>query len=163
MSEYTASDLVPLIPKLRRRARRLTRGRSESEDLLQDTLLLLCRRLQANGSVDDLGAYAMQALTNQFLKRRQRPNTEELDEDMAATEPVAFARLDCAETLAAIRELPDPQREVLEQVISGETSPAKIADSLNLPSGTVMSRLARARARLRKKREVHPVKAPTRH
>ncbi|WP_420011596.1 sigma factor-like helix-turn-helix DNA-binding protein [Tateyamaria sp.] len=58
-------------------------------------------------------------------------------------------RLDCADTLAAIAALPQPQRRLLELVIAGETSPRAIALATGLPLGTVMSRLARARAKLR--------------
>lgn len=150
MSQHTSTDLLQHIPKLMRRARRVSASRSEAEDLVQDTLLQMCRRLSAAADIDDLGAYAMQTLNNRARRRGTTIPTEELEDDMASSNPEALARLDCADVLAAIERLPEPQRVLLEFVIDGETSPAEMAKSLDLPLGTVMSRLARARARLRR-------------
>jgi len=148
-----AHSLIPLIPKLMRRARRLTRSRAEAEDLVQDTLLRVCQRLRdgtdTRSEIEDLPAYAMRTLTNGARRGWARPQTEELEEDMAVTLPVAHLRLDCADALAAIERLPAPQRNLMRLVIEGETSPASIAERTGVPLGTVMSRLARARARLR--------------
>ncbi|WP_299625929.1 sigma-70 family RNA polymerase sigma factor [uncultured Tateyamaria sp.] len=144
-----AYNLVALIPMLTRRARRLSHDRSEAEDLVQDTLLKLCQRLRRGRAVEDLPAYAMRTLQNEARKGWRRIGTEELQEDDALTQPDALVRLDCADTLAAIAALPQPQRRLLELVIAGETSPRAIALATGLPLGTVMSRLARARAKLR--------------
>lgn len=150
MSQHSTSDLLPLIPKLMRRARRLSSDRAEAEDLVQDTLLQLCARLRRDPDVDDLGAYTMQALNNRARRQWQKPQTEELEEDMAIEPSEVLNRIVCAEVLDAIGKLPEAQRQPLECVIEGETSPAAIATRLDIPLGTVMSRLARARARLRK-------------
>ena len=56
--------LVPLIPILNRRARRLARSPAEAEDLVQDTLLSLCQRLREGHRIDDLPSYAMRTLSN---------------------------------------------------------------------------------------------------
>jgi len=144
-----ARRLVPLIPILTRRARRLARSRAEAEDLVQDTLLSLCQRLQGDRTIDDLPAYAMRTLSNRARRGWRRLDTEELEDDHALTEPDALVRLDCADTLAAISTLPPPQRQLMELVVAGETSPRALANATGLPLGTVMSRLARARARLR--------------
>lgn len=141
--------LVPLIPMLTRRARRLTRSRSEAEDLVQDTLLSLCQRLKDGGDIDDLPAYAMRTLSNRARRVWRADSTDELEDDHALTEPDALIRLDCADTLAAIAALPPPQRALMDLVVAGETSPRALATATGLPLGTVMSRLARARARLR--------------
>jgi RNA polymerase sigma-70 factor (ECF subfamily) len=144
-----ANPLIPLIPMLMRRARSLSRDRNEAEDLVQDTLLKLCQRLRRGRQVDDLPAYAMRTLQNEARKGWRRIGTDELHEDDALTHPDALLRLDCADTLAAVAVLPQPQRHLLELVIDGETSPRAIAAATGLPLGTVMSRLARARAKLR--------------
>lgn len=142
-------DLVPLIPKLTRRARHLCRTAGDAEDLLQETLLSLCQRLRDGNDVDDLCAYAMRSLTNKARRHWKRPQSEELEDDMAVSSPVALLRLECRDTLAAVSALPEPQRKLMLHVINGETSPARIAEHTGLPLGTVMSRLARARAKLR--------------
>lgn len=148
-----AHSLIPLIPKLMRRARKLTRSRTEAEDLVQDTLLQMCQRLRNSGDtqseIEDLPAYAMRTLANGARRGWAKLQTEELEDDMAITLPVAHLRLDCADALAAIETLPAPQRSLMRLVIEGETSPASIADRTGVPLGTVMSRLARARAQLR--------------
>ncbi|MBY5932341.1 sigma-70 family RNA polymerase sigma factor [Tateyamaria omphalii] len=145
----TVPRLVPLIPVLTRRARRLSRTRAEAEDLVQDTLLSLCQRLQDGTEIDDLPAYAMRTLSNRARRTWRMEATDELEEDHALTQPDALLRLDCADTLAAIEQLPKPQRQLMDLVVSGETSPRALSDATGLPLGTVMSRLARARAKLR--------------
>lgn len=144
------NTLTPLIPMLKRRARRLTRSDAEADDLVQDTLLRLLQRLRRKGPVDDLPAYAMRTLTNQArMAWRRPPPPEELDEADASVEPDAPLRLDCADTLRAIEELPREQARLLRMVAQGETSPAMLAKRTGIPLGTVMSRLSRARTRLR--------------
>ncbi|APX11669.1 RNA polymerase sigma factor [Tateyamaria omphalii] len=145
----TSRRLVPLIPVLTRRARRLSGSRAEAEDLVQDTLLSLCQRLRDGTEIDDLPAYAMRTLSNRARRSWRIQATDELEEDHALTEPDALLRLDCADTLAAIERLPTPQRQLMDLVVAGETSPRALSGATGLPLGTVMSRLARARAKLR--------------
>jgi RNA polymerase sigma-70 factor (ECF subfamily) len=136
---------------LTRRARRLTRSHSAADDLVQETLLRLILRARHGGPIDDLPAYAMRTLTNQArMAWRRAPVTEELEEDHATVLPDAPMRLDYADTLSAIETLPRDQADLLRLVAAGETSPARLAQLTGLPQGTVMSRLARARARLRR-------------
>ena len=78
-----ASRLVPLIPALTRRARKLARSRAEAEDLVQDTLLSLCQRLHENAQIDDLPAYAMRALGNRAQRGWRQTLTQEIAEDDA--------------------------------------------------------------------------------
>ena len=144
-----ASRLVPLIPALTRRARKLARSQAEAEDLVQDTLLSLCQRLREEGRIDDLPAYAMRTLGNRAQRGWRQTQTQEIEEGDALILPDAHLRLDCADTLAAVAALPKPQRQLMELVAGGETSPRALAAATGLPLGTVMSRLARARAKLR--------------
>ncbi|WP_299042321.1 sigma-70 family RNA polymerase sigma factor [uncultured Tateyamaria sp.] len=150
MSQHpTPRRLVLLIPILSRRARRLARTRAEAEDLVQDTLLSLCQRLRDGTEIEDLPAYAMRTLSNRARRGWRMQAMDELEEGHALTEPDALLRLDCADTLAAIEKLPKAQRQLMDLVVAGETSPRSLANATGLPLGTVMSRLARARAKLR--------------
>ena len=140
-----------LLPRLRKRAQRLCRTKDEAEDLAQETALKLWQVLSGPGGIEQPEHYAMIMLHNLARQRwRGRRETEELVEDMAQTSPEAPARLACAEARAAIARLPEAQCAVMEHLLAGELSPQTIAKQTGVPLGTVMSRLARARARLRK-------------
>lgn len=141
--------LEPLLPALRRRARRLTRTEADAEDLLQDVLLRLLARIASGTQIDDLPRYAMRALSNTARTRwRQRIPTQELTDDIATIPPCAIDRLTCADALRAIETLPRPQADLMRRVALGETSPKALARATGLPLGTVTSRLARARKTL---------------
>lgn len=144
------TPIESLIPLLRRRARRLTTSHSDAEDLVQDALLRVLQKLGKGHDIDALGPYTMRTLHNQARMRwRGPPPPEELEDDAACVDPVAMVRLECEDTLAAIDALPCDQAELMRRVCGGQTSPAALAADLGVPVGTVMSRLARARARLR--------------
>ncbi|MEM6759653.1 MAG: sigma-70 family RNA polymerase sigma factor [Pseudomonadota bacterium] len=142
------AQLVQLLPSLRRRARRLARSPVDAEDIVQDTLLNLCARLSSGGQIDDLRAYAMRSLTHRARRDWGKSDPQAYEDDMLITGD-ATQHLNCTETLRAIDDLPAPQRRVMRHLVAGETSPGAIARATGLPVGTVMSRLARARARLR--------------
>ena len=150
----TKSEIFPfdaLMPRLRARARRLTRTAEEAEDIAQEVALKLWQMLSEDHDIRAPDRYAMIMLHNLARHRwRAARRTEELTEEMAVTEPAAPARLACAELRRAIACLPREQRALMHLVMAGETSPQALATRLGLPTGTVMSRLARARARLRK-------------
>ena len=139
-----------ILALLHRRARALVACPHEAADLAQDTALKLWQQQRQGGDPDDLVAYAMTALRNQARSRwRARRPWQELQEDMATTPPEAPCRIACAELRAALTRLPETQSDLMALVADGETSPAELARITGQPVGTVMSRLARARASLR--------------
>lgn len=152
------SETLPfteLMPRLRGRARRLARSAEEADDLVQEVALNLWQRAAKHGDIDDPERYAMIMLRHLAYRRwRRQTATEPLAEDDAVIAPEAPGRLACGELRAAIDTLPDDQRRVMEMVAAGETSPAVLARVLDLPRGTVMSRLARARAKLRREMDL---------
>ncbi len=143
------TDLNALAHRLRRRAQRLGAQPSDAEDMAQETLLRLMQRM-ARKDVDAPEHYAMIILQN-LIRAGWRTRVEliELEEDSASTPPVGDSRLAVADLRAAIAVLPPEQAQVMALVLQGEFSPRAIAKQLDLPVGTVMSRLARARAKLR--------------
>jgi RNA polymerase sigma-70 factor (ECF subfamily) len=144
-------DPIPdLLPRLRQRARRLCRTADDADDLAQEAALRLFQRLAKADDVAQPMHYAMILLHNLARQNwRARHETEELSDEMAQTSPAAPARIACAELRAAIDRLPPEQATLMRLVLRGETSPQVLARRLGLPKGTVMSRLGRARARLR--------------
>jgi RNA polymerase sigma-70 factor (ECF subfamily) len=147
-----AESIVELIPRLRRYARALAGDRPAADDLVQDTLERAWSKLHLYRRGTDLRAWLFTVMHNVYVNQRRaaRPSSP-LDEEMPElaqpareTDALVLRDLD-----AAIRRLPPDQREVLLLVALEDMSYAEAADALEIPIGTVMSRLARARERLR--------------
>ena len=151
--EFTAR-VDELIPRLRRYARALTGERSAADDLVQDTLERAWTKLHLWRTGSDLRAWLFTIMhnvhVNQVRSRAAAP-TLPLDDDMpdAPVRPTQSDMLEIRDIDAALRRLPVEQREVLLLVALEHMSYQQSADTLGIPIGTVMSRLARARDRLR--------------
>lgn len=146
-------QLEPHIPRLRRYARALVGDPHGADDLVQDTLerALNKRHLWRPGS--DLRAWLFTVMHNIFVNqlRSRRAHPEQaFDEDaLPPVEPVQGARLELRDLQTALALLPSEQREVLLLIGLEEMSYAEVAETLDIPIGTVMSRLFRGRERLR--------------
>lgn len=175
MAEPDLPDLIVHLPRLRRYARALTGDAASADDLVQDTLERAWARLhqwRAPGEGDPadpserLRAWLFTLMHNVHVNqlRQHRLVTDPLDElqDDPALPVVSGGQL---ETLAlrdihaALAGLPLPQREVLLLVGLEEFNYAEVAAVLDVPVGTVMSRLSRARAAMRVALS-HPVATP---
>ena len=141
------------IPALRRYARLLTGDATRADDLVQDTLERACTKwsLWAPGTV--LRSWLLSVMHNLHLNHvrdwRHDDGHAALDDiPEPAHDPTAqtAARMDLQQALA---ELPASMREVLLLVTVEEYTYAEVARLLDVPVGTVMSRLHRARERLR--------------
>ncbi len=143
-----STAVADMLPRLMRRARRYSPSIDAAEDLTQEALLRVWKRLAEEPPIDDVEAYLFTALKN--LSRRRRPPAEELTDDlMPATAPEAGSRLAAGDVMQALAHLPDAQATlILEHAVDG-ASYAELARRHRLPIGTVMSRVARGRARLR--------------
>lgn len=145
----SAPELVALIPDLRRLARRLTRDPVAAEDLVQEALLRVWTQLGRQSGIEDLKPYLMTAARN--LARRPRPAALALSDAPEPTAPpLAPGRLALREVAGALSRLPAAEMRLILRQVTGGESYAEIAAAEGLPIGTVMSRLARGRARLRK-------------
>jgi len=144
-------DLSRHLPAMTRLALRLTRDRDKADDLVQEASLNIWAHLARGHQIDDLRPYAMATVRNiaRSGARRARDMVE-LREDTVAVSPDAPRHLACAEIRAAIERLPAAQAELLGMVAAGEASPAALARATGCKPGTVMSRLSRARAALRR-------------
>ena len=142
----------------------LTRSRSEAEDLIQETCLRALRaeaRLQPDSH---LKSWLFTILRNLFFNQlRQSPTRFEMMEIDAEETPeaawneqrgddphtVLLQRTEREQVQAALASLPDIYREVLVLREFEELSYGEIAEVLGCPAGTVMSRLGRAREKLK--------------
>ncbi|WP_113912638.1 RNA polymerase sigma factor [Roseovarius dicentrarchi] len=150
--------LAGLHPDLMRLARRLADSETEAQDLAQETLLRLWRRRAEVAAVEDLRAYARAALRNLYRQGLRRTPHLPLDEaeEGPSVDPEVFGTLALADLRGAIRRLPADQARLITLVMSGETSPAALARQIGCGVNTVMSRLARARAQLRRDMDLAP-------
>ena len=147
-----ADSIVELIPRLRRYARALAGERLAADDLVQDTLERAWSKFHLYRRGTDLRAWLFTVMHNVYVNqiRAARP-TAPLDEDLPelaqpARETDGLMLRDLA---SAIGRLPPDQREVLLLVALEDMSYDEAAGTLGIPIGTVMSRLARAREKLR--------------
>jgi len=154
-------DLVAALPRLRRYARVLTGDLNRADDLVQDTLARAWEKRQLWQAGSDLRAWLFTIMhnvhVNQFSVRRRELAESSLDADDGPVAgwqiPVRATqsdRVELAEVLMQIGGLPTDQREVLMLAAVEELRYEEIARVQGVPIGTVMSRLNRAREKLRR-------------
>jgi RNA polymerase sigma-70 factor (ECF subfamily) len=146
-------QLLSWVPRLRRYARALAGNRADADDLVQDTLERAWARAGLWHGVADMRAWLFGVMHNLHVDgvRRPRLDTVALDEDAPEppVAPVHGERLALRDLQAALDRLPAEQKEVLLLVALEDMAYADVARTLGIPVGTVMSRLSRARERLR--------------
>lgn len=169
LDERFERDALPLMPELYAAAMRLTRNPDDAGDLLQETYLRAYRGFAGFEEGTNLRAWLYRILMNAFIniyRKRQREPQTVSDDDVEdwylydrlggrEAEPSAEAKVlenipdeDVQEALAS---LPDNFRlAVLLADVDG-FSYKEIADILDVPIGTVMSRLHRGRRALEKR------------
>jgi len=152
-------ELVAAIPRLRRYARVLTGDATRADDLVQDTLARAWEKRRLWQAGTDLRAWLFTVMHNVYvnqlaLVRRDAANVS-LDADtsgLAWQLPVRGNQVDRVELLEVVAQmgrLSSDQREVLLLAAVEEMRYEEIAAVLSVPIGTVMSRLSRARDKLR--------------
>jgi RNA polymerase sigma-70 factor (ECF subfamily) len=150
-------QVLPYIPNLRRYARALVGDRDSADDLVQDTLERAVRKFHL-WRPGDLRAWLFSIMHNVFvnqLRSRRIPASQEVDENLAGDDDPsgATALRDLERGLAALSA---EQREVLLMVGLEDMSYAQVSRALGVPMGTVMSRLSRAREKLRRHMDGEP-------
>ncbi len=152
---FDGRQIEELLPRLRRYSRALCGSRETADDLTQDTLERAWLKRAQWQPGTNLRAWLFAIMHSVFINgvKRVRP-TESLEAlGDAAPQPEGAARADSgvqlSEMAAALRRLPNEQREVVLLVGLEQFSYAEAAEALGVPMGTVMSRLSRGRERLR--------------
>ncbi|MHB8865106.1 MAG: RNA polymerase sigma factor [Pirellulaceae bacterium] len=137
-----------------RYAYRLTGHVADAEDLAQQTFLIAQQKLGQVRDANKADRWLFAVVRSCFSKsrRRRRPTCAanlDLNMDAVAVEPPAAESIDREILERAWDELPDGYRLILAMFYFDEFSYKQIAQELEIPIGTVMSRLARAKQRLR--------------
>jgi len=153
---------MPLFDQLYNHARWLTGDRADAEDLVQETYAKALKGFAAFAEGTNIHAWMFRILRNTFLTSKSglvAQRTEYLeDEEGSAEELVAhgltpeliFMRAQNEQALfAALESLPVNYRQIILLCEVEELSYREIAQVLDVPLGTVMSRLSRARAGMR--------------
>jgi len=145
-------QIVALIPRLRRYARALVSERSRADDLVQDTLERAWAKLHLFRAGTDLRAWLFTVMHNVYVNQvRAAREMVEFDESVLEGDlrDPQGERLEVRDLERALQRLPAEQRQVLLLVALEDMSYDETARALGVPIGTVMSRLSRARERLR--------------
>lgn len=157
VSETMIAEVKPLIPALRRYARAMLRHREDADDLVQDVLERALARWYTRRGAASLRAWLFTILHNLALDRLRRRARRGVDAALEAVPEQWLAvpaeqerAIAQADLLAQLALLPDDHRAVLLLVSVEDLSYAEAAAVLDVPIGTVMSRLSRARERLRR-------------
>ncbi|KLE32395.1 RNA polymerase sigma factor [Aurantiacibacter luteus] len=146
----------PTIPGLRRYARSMLRDRAAADDLVQDCLERAISRWHQRRDDREPRAWLFTICHNLAVNRLRETasrgphlSIEEAPEMAFSHEAAQDQAIHCLDVVKAMNALPAEQRAVLLLVSVEDLSYAEAAEVLDIPLGTVMSRLSRARSRLR--------------
>jgi RNA polymerase sigma-70 factor (sigma-E family) len=129
-----------------------------AEDVVQDAFVAMHKSWRSLRDPDKALAYLRQAVVNRSRSRLRHLKVVERKAPApmppgASAEHGAFAALDRTSVIAALRELPDRQREVLVLRYYGDLSEAQIAEAMGISTGAVKSHASRGMSALRHRLE----------
>lgn len=152
MKKFEA-ELLEQIPSLRRYSKALTNNTCTADDLVQDVLERALRKKHLWHRGRHLRPWLFAIMHNVFvneIKRQSKRATLQLVEDSDLYSTCNAESLwEKKQLQQAIRQLPEDQRQVFLMVSLEEFTYEEVANIMDTPIGTVMSRLSRARHRLR--------------
>ena len=154
-----SSAILTVLPSLRRYARAMVGDRAAADDLVQDTLERAWSRVAQWQAGSDLRVWLFSIMHNLRVDQLRRPvlvTQPMADDSDAPIRATQTDRLELDDLDAALARLPEEQRAVLLLVALEGRRYEEVAVTLGIPPGTVMSRLARGRERLRQILEGRP-------
>lgn len=166
MTEF-ARLLETEIPRLRRYARALTRDVTRADDLVQNCLTRAVAKQHLWQPGTDLRAWLFTILHNQHVndvRRSVREGVNVAVDEMApvlSVYPTVMGNLQLRDLEVAMAKLPQEQRQVILLVGLEGLRYEEVALILNVPVGTVRSRLSRGRDQLRRLMEMDSEDVPT--
>ena len=144
--------MLAAMPRLRAFAISLCRNGDHADDLVQDTLVRACANIMSFTPGTNMLAWLCTIMKNHFFsecRRRRRPFEDIEDHaDSVASKPDQVAHAEYHELWEAIDKLRPKQREVLIMIGASGLSYDEAAKICGCPTGTIKSRVNRARARL---------------
>jgi len=152
----TNRDIEAEIPRLRRYARALTHDIITADDLVQDCLTRALGKLHLWQEGTDMRAWLFTILHNQYVNHIRRAVREGAPVGLSESEPLLrrappqTKRLELRDLERAIAKLPEEQRTVILLVVLEGMRYEEVAAILDVPVGTIRSRLSRGREALRR-------------
>jgi RNA polymerase sigma-70 factor (ECF subfamily) len=144
--------LLAAMPRLRAFAISFCRNGDHADDLVQDTLLRACANIMSFTPGTNMLAWLCTIMKNHFFSecRRRRKPFESIEEhaDSVVSKPAQVAHAECNELWTALDKLEPRQREVLIMIGASGLSYDEAAKICGCPTGTIKSRVNRARAEL---------------
>jgi RNA polymerase sigma factor (sigma-70 family) len=134
----------------------LTRNESQSADLTQEAFLILAKQQAQVRDVTKIKSWLFTTLRREFLRglrsQSSHPEVELKPEhqDQLVSDSAVSQVIDAATVLEALAQIEESYRMVLELFYLADLSYKEIAVSLDIPIGTVMSRLSRGKEQLRR-------------
>ncbi len=155
LDECFEREALPLMRQLHATAYRLTRNAADAEDLVQETYLRAFRAFAGYTPDTNIRAWLFSILyhvrTDGLRKSQRSPQTIELVDDGPAVAPPQEALAGGQEDIVrALDLLPEVLRTAVVLRDIQDFSYSQMADILGVPTGTVMSRIHRGRAQLRR-------------
>lgn len=149
------SDMEACIPALRRYACALLHNRQDADDLVHDCLVRALERLHTRREDCDIRVWLFTIMHNLFVSQLRKLNVRKFIRALGGDEPELEVpgsqedRLLLQDLVRGLNSLPVEQRIVVLIISVEGLSYSDAARILGIPAGTVMSRLARGRERLR--------------
>jgi RNA polymerase sigma-70 factor, ECF subfamily len=152
---FAHSELLSETERLKSFAYKLSRNRSDAEDLLQDTLLRALEKRDQFQKGTNLFGWTSKIMFNLFatsyrrkVKSEIRFGGEEIINSLSI-EAAQEAEMEVSNLRAALERLSEDHREILVMVCVHGMTYEDVSEKLGIPVGTVRSRLFRARANLK--------------
>ncbi|PZO87397.1 MAG: RNA polymerase subunit sigma-24 [Micavibrio aeruginosavorus] len=151
---FTQAELVQEMPKLRKFASKLTRSTAQAEDLLQSTLLRALEKSDYFETGTDLFKWTSKVMYNIFVTdyRRKVKFESQYDPDFhienRSVAPDQHVKMEVKAMAEAMNHMSAEHKEILVLVCVKGMQYQEVAEALNIPVGTVRSRLSRARNQL---------------
>jgi RNA polymerase sigma-70 factor (ECF subfamily) len=164
VTEEFRTRMVELLPRMRRFAVALTGDLDQADDLVQETCVRALSRVEQWQPGTRLDSWMYRIAQNLWLDRMRarKVRGEQVDVELAEAvagpdgREVVESRLSLSAVSAAMAYLPDEQRMLIALVCIDGLSYKEAAEITDIPIGTVMSRLARARRELHARLEPSP-------
>ncbi|WP_254679323.1 RNA polymerase sigma factor [Celeribacter baekdonensis] len=153
--EAFKAEMIPLLPRLRRFALSLTRSNADADDLLQEACATALQKWQSYDPMQPMDRWLFRLVRNIWISEIRKRNVRHgrglvpaEDSTELRTDETSEDRLNAIQVQAKVSDLPDELAQPLMLVCAEGYSYREVADLLDIPIGTVMSRVHRARKTL---------------